>query len=199
MILWINGAFGSGKTTVSYALHRRLPDSFVYDPENIGFFLRKNMPPVCDREDFQDIPLWRAWNYQLLKSIAETYSGTVIVPMTLVTQQYYEEILLRLQQENITCRHFILSARRETILKRLKKRSFGLIHREAFAVQAIDRCLDFFDRQTDAVKIETDSMTVDEIVSAIASQSRLKLLPDHRTRLGKMLDRWKVAVQHIRI
>ena len=44
LILWINGAFGSGKTTISYELNRRIPNSFVYDPENIGFFIRKNIP-----------------------------------------------------------------------------------------------------------------------------------------------------------
>lgn len=37
MIFWVNGAFGAGKTQTSYELHRRIPNSFVYDPENVGF------------------------------------------------------------------------------------------------------------------------------------------------------------------
>ena len=36
MVIWLNGAFGAGKTQTAYELHRRLPDSFVYDPENAG-------------------------------------------------------------------------------------------------------------------------------------------------------------------
>lgn len=46
MILWINGAFGSGKTTIAYELNRRIQDSYVYDPENVGYFLRKNAPKI---------------------------------------------------------------------------------------------------------------------------------------------------------
>ena len=40
MIIWLNGAFGAGKTQTAYELHRRLPGSYVYDPENAGFFMR---------------------------------------------------------------------------------------------------------------------------------------------------------------
>lgn len=41
MIIWINGAFGSGKTQTSYELQRRIPNSVVYDPEKIGFLLTR--------------------------------------------------------------------------------------------------------------------------------------------------------------
>ncbi len=57
MIVWLNGAFGAGKTTAAYELHRRLEHSFVYDPENAGCFLRKNMPEECHTPDFQDMVL----------------------------------------------------------------------------------------------------------------------------------------------
>jgi len=42
MILWINGAFGSGKTATANKLSRKLPNSFIYDPENVGCFIRQN-------------------------------------------------------------------------------------------------------------------------------------------------------------
>ena len=44
MIVWLNGAFGAGKTQTAYELRRRLPGSYVYDPENAGFFIRDNLP-----------------------------------------------------------------------------------------------------------------------------------------------------------
>ena len=31
MIIWLNGAFGAGKTQTAYALRRRLPGSYVVD------------------------------------------------------------------------------------------------------------------------------------------------------------------------
>lgn len=36
MIVWINGAFGAGKTTLVAELHSRWPDALVYDPEQVG-------------------------------------------------------------------------------------------------------------------------------------------------------------------
>ena len=41
MIIWINGAFGAGKTTLAEELHRRLPDAVVYNPEDVGLMLWK--------------------------------------------------------------------------------------------------------------------------------------------------------------
>lgn len=68
MIVWINGAFGSGKTTLVAEPHRRLPDALVYDPEQIGFVLRGIVE--VPNGDFQHIrcgasrwPRWpRGWS-----------------------------------------------------------------------------------------------------------------------------------------
>lgn len=39
MIIWLNGAYGSGKTTIAELLHERIFPSWIYDPEEIGDFL----------------------------------------------------------------------------------------------------------------------------------------------------------------
>src|SRR5690625_6956548 len=69
MIIWINGTFGAGKTTTAYELHKRLPHSTVYDPERFGYVLMANIPKDISKGDFQDYPLWREANFQLLKQI----------------------------------------------------------------------------------------------------------------------------------
>ena len=61
MIIWLNGAFGAGKTQTAYELRRRLPGSYVYDPENAGFFIRDNLPPGLGLDDFQDFPMIAFW------------------------------------------------------------------------------------------------------------------------------------------
>ena len=38
-VIWLNGAFGVGKTTVARALASRLPDALILDPEDIGRML----------------------------------------------------------------------------------------------------------------------------------------------------------------
>lgn len=198
MIIWLNGAFGSGKTTTAYELHQRLENSWVYDPENVGYFLRKNIPKAYHTPDFQDMPLWRDFNYRLLKDLHETYPGTVIVPMTLVNPAYFQEIVQRLTDEGVPIVHIILYASRETILKRLNKRSLGRLNREAFAVEAIDRCLAFFDRPAPGVRIETDCMTAEQVVETVAQACGLTLPPDRRGVLERKLARLKTTVAHIR-
>ena len=55
VIIWINGGFAAGKTTLAEELHRRLPDAVVYDPEDVGLMLWKWMRP---NGDFQHLPSW---------------------------------------------------------------------------------------------------------------------------------------------
>ena len=198
MIVWLNGAFGAGKTTAAFELHRRLPGSFVYDPEEVGFFLRKNMPEECHTADFQDMPLWRSFNYQILKDLQGSCGGPVIVPMTLVEPAYYEEIVGRLLDEGVPVTHIVLYASRETILKRLRKRSLGRLGSEAFAVEAIGRCLDFFERPGIGTRIVTDGMSVEQVVERIAGVCGLELPPDRRGRLRRNMDRLRTLAGHIR-
>lgn len=198
MIVWLNGAFGAGKTTAAFELHRRLPGSFVYDPEEVGFFLRKNLPDACHTADFQDMPLWRSFNFQILKELHESYDGPVIVPMTLVEPAYFEEIVGRLEDEGVPVVHIVLYASRETILKRLKKRSLGRLGSEAFAVEAIERCMDFFERPGIGIRIVTDGVSVEQVAERIAGACALRLPPERRGRLVRQLDRLWTAIGHIR-
>jgi len=169
MIIWINGAFGSGKTTTAKKLHKLLKGSFIYDPEEAGFFIRKNAPKQFTREyaDFQDIPLWRETNYKMLKMLAEGYDGTIIVPMTLVNPDYYNEIIVRLLADGVDVQHFILYLDKPTLIKRLKKRAWGFLSKEDFGLTSIDRCINAFDNYITETKILANSKRVSEVVQEI--------------------------------
>ena len=72
MILWINGAFGSGKSSVAEAINKMASPSFVYDPEQVGYFFWHVFPDEMKRKgNFQHIEMWREFNYRMLKYIAE--------------------------------------------------------------------------------------------------------------------------------
>ena len=43
MIVWVNGAFGVGKTTVAGELVSLLPRARVYDPEPLGWLLQRTL------------------------------------------------------------------------------------------------------------------------------------------------------------
>lgn len=57
MIVWVNGAFGAGKTTLAEELSRWLPDAVLFDPESVGYMLRHWV--AVPTGDFQDLPSWR--------------------------------------------------------------------------------------------------------------------------------------------
>ncbi len=195
MIVWINGAFGSGKTTCAYELNKRLSKSFVYDPENIGYFIRKNIPKELHESDLQNHEQWRLFNYQMLKYLSDTYDGIIISPMTLINRQFYDEIIGRLLEDGIEIKHYILYTEKETIEKRLNKR---LEWGNSWARTQIDRCIYAFNHEITEEKIITDYKTVDNIVEEIAEKSGLTLLKDKRGRLKKLIDRSIILMKHIR-
>lgn len=195
MIIWINGAFGSGKTTCAYELLKRLPDSMVYDPENIGYFMRKNIPAELHKADFQDHEQWRLFNYEMLKYLSVSYDGIILAPMTLVNPQYYDEIIGRLVKEGIEVKHYILYAEKKTIEKRLNKR---IERGNTWAKQQIDRCIYAFHYDITEEKIITDNRSIDNIVEELAQKSGLTLLEDRRSQIKKWIDRSATLLKHIR-
>lgn len=91
VIIWINGAFGAGKTTLADELLGRLPEALQFDPEYVGYILVKWVP-APDNGDFQDLPLWRKLVTEFALGMAAEYERPLIVPMTLVNPQYQQEI-----------------------------------------------------------------------------------------------------------
>ncbi len=169
MIIWINGSFGIGKTTISNELNKKMINSFIYDPEMAGEFIWNNSPDCISRKgDFQDIPLWREFNYKMLKYLHENYSGTIIVPMTLVNKVYYSEIVDKLNADGVPVHHYILEGSKSTILNRLLKR--GEVD-NSWASQQIDRCLTAFEKDIKGIKIDTNNLSIEEVVMFILERS----------------------------
>ena len=102
MLIWINGAFGAGKTTLAGELKTRLPDALDYDPEYVGYLLTKWVPAPESR-DFQDLPLWRRMVAEFAIGLWEEYRRPLIVPMTLVNPAYRDEIFAALPPRTSRC------------------------------------------------------------------------------------------------
>lgn len=195
MIIWLNGAFGSGKTQTSYELERRIPNSLVYDPENIGFFIKRNIPKEISKGDFQDYSIWRELNYTTLKYIDSEYDGIIIVPMTLVNPQYFEEIVGKLRDDGVIVNHFVLWASKGTLQKRLRSRGE---RKNSWGEKQIDRCIQGLSNDIFKNRIETDKLTVESVVETIASMLDIHLLDDKRNKFKKRLDRIKIQIKQIR-
>ncbi|GIH17704.1 AAA family ATPase [Rugosimonospora africana] len=118
MIVWINGAFAGGKTTLSEELHRRLPGAMPFDPEYVGYILTKWVPSP-DSGDFQDIPLWRKLVAEFAIGMHSEYGRDLIVPMTLVNPGYREEIFGLIGKAGIPVLHVFLDVPADELRRRI--------------------------------------------------------------------------------
>ena len=118
MIVWINGAFGAGKTTTARELIDLIPNSTLFDPELIGAGLTHLLPPkhLSEVGDFQDLAVWRRLVVDTAAALLAELEGVLVVPMTLLRQDYRDEIFGGLAARRIPVRHVLL-APAETILR----------------------------------------------------------------------------------
>ena len=164
MIIWLNGPFGVGKTTLANLLHQEIPNSILYDPELLGDFFQENLPKAVCPEDFQDYPIWRQTTVQIIRDLATKTGQVIIVPMTVFKKEYCQEIIEQGLIEDMCVQHYILVAEKETILDRLNKRTQ---ENNNWALKHLDNCLQAFEDQIPGRKIETDSLTVDELAEIV--------------------------------
>ncbi|MFF8600870.1 NUDIX domain-containing protein [Streptomyces sp. NPDC015232] len=118
MIIWINGAFGAGKSSTASELVELIPDSTLYDPEVTGGALRRLLPRkrLAEVSDFQDLPIWRRLVVDTAAALLAELGGVLVVPMTLLRQEYRDEIFGGLAARRIEVRHVVLTPD-ETILR----------------------------------------------------------------------------------
>lgn len=166
MIVWINGAFGVGKTSVARELARRWPTALRFDPEQIGFLLRRLIPSEFQTGDFQDLKLWRQFTIETCIGLVELTGRPLIVPMTLQNYRYFEEILMALRKRSPDVRHFVLVARPTTLQRRIRFRlSFPSSKR--WAMERINQACETFSAPEFAIQIMTDGRTISEVTDDI--------------------------------
>ncbi|AVT42008.1 AAA family ATPase [Plantactinospora sp. BB1] len=117
MILWINGAFGAGKTTTASLVTKRLDGAKVFDPEYVGYML---MPFVeSPTGDFQDLPLWRHLVIQTMTGLAQQHPHTWVVPMSLINVAYRTEIFDGIRAAGADLREVILRVPEQQLRNRI--------------------------------------------------------------------------------
>ncbi|MER8045876.1 NUDIX domain-containing protein [Streptomyces sp. NPDC094032] len=118
MIVWINGAFGAGKSSTARELVDLIPNSTLYDPELIGGGLSLLLPQkrLAEVDDFQDLGIWRRLVVDTAAALLAEVGGVLVVPMTLLRQEYRDEIFGALAARRVEVRHVVLTPG-ETILR----------------------------------------------------------------------------------
>jgi hypothetical protein len=193
MIIWINGAFGVGKTHTAYELRRRSTNSFVFDPEKVGFFLRKYLPRANTYDNFQDIPLWKQQVKDNLIFCNNIYPYT-LVPMTIIDDDIFDFIIRGLKKEGIEIQHFSLLASKEIVEQRLIKRG----NKNAWNFKQVDKCLNSLKKEKYQEHINTEILNLDAVVEFIANKTHINLVKPRLTGLAKRLNWMKITIRHMR-
>ncbi|MFE9329354.1 NUDIX domain-containing protein [Streptomyces sp. NPDC006925] len=125
MIVWLNGAFGAGKTTAAYELLDLLPGSTLYDPEVIGAELRWMLPKehLAQVADFQDLRSWRRLVADTAAALLSEVPGPLITPMTLLRRAYRDEMFGAFAARRIPVRHLLLHAEEAVLRERIDTRA----------------------------------------------------------------------------
>jgi hypothetical protein len=119
MIVWLNGTHGAGKTTTSALVQGLLPDSRVFDAEKVGEMLMDITPGLPETDNFQHWPPWRQLVVETARRVLDYTGGTLVVPMTVLVEQYWREISASLAEHAIPVRHFVLHADQDTLRGRI--------------------------------------------------------------------------------
>jgi hypothetical protein len=123
MILFINGPFGVGKTSVARILVEKLPNAVLYDPELIGSILRRVLRPVKKADDFQDYALWRGLVVAVAHALRVASARTLVIPMTVWRRDYFDPMVAGLRRVDPALRCFRLTASEDELVRRISSDS----------------------------------------------------------------------------
>lgn len=108
MIIWLNGPFGGGKTTVSRLLSAADPALVLFDTETIGYLLRPVLAHRVPIQDFQDWRAWRTLTAATLLALHEEVGADLLVPQTVLVQEYWTEVCDALAAGGVPVQTFTL-------------------------------------------------------------------------------------------
>jgi hypothetical protein len=120
VIVWLNGTHGVGKTTTSALVQPFLPDSRVFDAEKVGEVLMDITPGLPPTDNFQHWPPWRPLVVETARRILDYTGGTLVMPMTVLVEQYWREISTGFADHTIPVRHFVLHADPDVLRARIE-------------------------------------------------------------------------------
>lgn len=117
-MIWINGTFGVGKTTAAKALIAGQGHLRLFDPEEVGFMLIRNL---ADQgiNDFQDIPAWRELVPLVARSIEQHTKAELVAVQSVLKKSYWYELRKAFEEIGSNVFRVVLDADVQTLEKRI--------------------------------------------------------------------------------
>lgn len=125
MIIWVNGAFGAGKSSAAREMLDLIPESHLFEPEVLGGCLRQMLPEKRLQEitDYQELAIWRRLVVETAAALLQEVGGVLVTPMTLLSQDHRDEIFGGLAARGIQIRHVLLDTGETILRERIRTRS----------------------------------------------------------------------------
>lgn len=108
MIIWLNGRFGGGKTSVARALVDRATSLAIFDAEEVGYMLGHALSRPRPVRDFQDWPPWRNLVVAAAREVHDYLGGDLVIPQTVLNRAYWGELMAGFGTSGIAVRTFTL-------------------------------------------------------------------------------------------
>jgi hypothetical protein len=97
-----------------------IPDSRVFVAEKVGETLLDVRPGLPETDNFQNWPPWRSLVVETARRILDYTGGTLVMPITVLVEQYRREISGGLALHAIPVRHFVLHADEGVLRRRIE-------------------------------------------------------------------------------
>lgn len=166
MILFINGPFGVGKTSAARVLVEKIPNAMLYDPEVIGYLLKRTFGRYGRVEDFQDYELWRRLVVAVARVLRQLSARTLVIPMTVWRRDYFDPVIAGLRRVDSDLWCFRLTASEPELTRRIESDSDDP---EAYGWRAVHVgvCLESSRDPAFGTEVPTDGLAPAEVAGRI--------------------------------
>jgi hypothetical protein len=117
-ILWLNGAFGAGKSTTAIHIAAADPSWHLFDPEWVGYMLRANLHGHMPA-DFQDLPAWRTLVPRVAHEVASATGSDLLAVQTVLNEAYWRQIRSGMSSLGLGVFHVVLDVGETELRERI--------------------------------------------------------------------------------
>jgi cytidylate kinase len=168
-IIWLDGTFGVGKTTVSRALNKRLPQFKILDSDEYYQTLTEKKPyafafgGTLPQNNKYFISYFRK---NIDEEIANGTTNLIIV-MAVTFEESRKELLSYFEDKDVDITHIILQAGTDVLHERIMNDEQ---RNKDWTLQYMEWNLKFLElHYLEAVRIDTDNMMPEDVADAIVS------------------------------
>ena len=167
VIIWVNGAFGVGKTTTARLVSQRSQQLRTFDPEWVGLMLRENLSDV-PVADFRHWESWRVLTPIVADEMTRVSRQSLVAPQTVLEEAYWDELVSGLSERGHDVFHVLLEADETVMRSRIEAdqelaaaRQWRLDHMAVFAMAR-----SWVARRADLI-VETTPLTPEQVADRV--------------------------------